>query len=171
MVKPSAPPPSTPHLSDFVYILSVDVGWPDMSWQDAEAQCKTNGFYLARILSPRDQNLMQYKLAGFKQGVAGGFYQGAATPDCAAWPCGMWIGANDRGTEGDWQWTNGALLSHYGFGGFDNATGQEPGLYPWGSLASGATSDEPNDYGGGEEGHHNPNHQPDSGPSPRSLLR
>ena len=42
--------------TNFVYVLSVDVGWPDASWNDAEAICRANGFYLARILSARDQN-------------------------------------------------------------------------------------------------------------------
>ena len=40
--------------SSFVYILSVDLGWPDASWPDAEQRCKDHGWYLARILSTRD---------------------------------------------------------------------------------------------------------------------
>lgn len=120
---------------------------------DAEAQCRANGWYLARILSARDQELMRYKLEGFAEGVAASFYQGAATSDCTSWPCGMWFGASDRQTEGDWRWTNGQLLSLYNFGGFDNATGQVPGLYPWGARGDGATDNEPNDYRGPGNGY------------------
>ena len=142
-------PPTAP-TSAFAYILSVDVGWPDMSWPDAEAQCKKQGFYLARILSQRDQDLMLYKLDSFTAGRDAGFYTGTAAAGCSQWPCGMWIGANDREQEGQWKWTNGVLLSEYGFGGVDDSTGGQKsntnpsgtssGLYPWGGTALNAVS-------------------------------
>ena len=79
--------------ASFVYVLSVDLEWPDMSWPDAEQKCKDHGFYLARILSDRDQELMRFKLEGFQKGKDAGFYKGNPQPDCTSskgWPCGMW---------------------------------------------------------------------------------
>lgn len=139
---------STVQSNNFVYILSVDLGWPDATWADAERQCQAHGFYLARIISQRDQHLMQYKLSGFRAGQRAGFYTGNATANCATWPCGMWFGANDIVTEGTWRWSNGQPLS-FSTDGFGAVTGGSPqGQYPWGNLTSGATSDEPNDYHG-----------------------
>ena len=145
---PSPPPPYPRGFSDFVYILSVDVGWNDTSWQGAEAKCRQEGFYLARILSARDQALMRYKLQGFRAGMSAGFYTGSNDANCPTWPCGMWFGANDLRQEGTWQWSNGQLLSLYGFGAVTN--GLPRGVFPWGSTADGGTDDEPNDYGGYE---------------------
>ena len=84
-------------------------------------------------LSEDDQNSMRYKLKGFKTGVHDGIYDGNVDSNCdsdkdgvatlADWPCGMWIGGNDREEEGTWRWANGHLMSHYDFGGFDPMTG------------------------------------------------
>ena len=43
-------PPPPPALNQFAYVLSVDVGWPDMTWTDARDKCQENGMYLARIM-------------------------------------------------------------------------------------------------------------------------
>ena len=48
--------------SRFAYILSVDVGWPDATWPEAEQLCASHGWYLASILSSRDQDMMRYGL-------------------------------------------------------------------------------------------------------------
>ena len=154
-----APPSAPAAVSRFAYILSVDVGWPDVSWADAEATCSSHGWYLASILSERDQDLMRFKLNAFRQGLAAGIYTQPAAADvvgsCPGWPCGMWFGANDRATEGEWKWTNGVLISQLsdtGFGGFDTSTGHIAGRHPWGNETTGASSNEPNDYLNGNPG-------------------
>jgi len=141
-------PPNEPprNSASFAYVLSVDVGWADSNWVDAEATCNEHGFYLARILSQHDQDLMLYKLNGFRDGLEAGFYTGNPTPDCPSWPCGMWFGANDRDEEGEWKWSNGILLSHYGFGGVDSSTNYTAGVAPWGGISAGSSDNEPNDY-------------------------
>ena len=135
----------------FAYIISVDVGWPDMTWVEARNKCNEHGLSFAKVLSEDDQTKMRYKLLGFKKGVDDGIYTPSPDVNCkggdpAEWPCGLWIGGNDREVEGTWKWTNGLLMSYYNFGGFDPSTGQVPGMYPWGSEASGATADEPNNW-------------------------
>ena len=135
----------------FAYIISVDVGWPDMTWVEARNKCNEHGLSFAKVLSEDDQTKMRYKLLGFKKGVDDGIYTPSPDANCKGgdpteWPCGLWIGGNDREVEGTWKWTNGLLMSYYNFGGFDPSTGQVPGLYPWGSEASGATADEPNNW-------------------------
>ena len=135
----------------FAYIISVDVGWPDMTWVEARNKCNEHGLSFAKVLSEDDQTKMRYKLLGFKKGVDDGIYTPSPDANCKGgdpteWPCGLWIGGNDREVEGMWKWTNGLLMSYYNFGGFDPSTGQVPGLYPWGSEASGATADEPNNW-------------------------
>ena len=66
----------------------MDVQWPDADWWGAEQKCRENGAYLARILSSRDQDLMRYKLNGFRAGRDAGFYVGNTTTHCSSWPCG-----------------------------------------------------------------------------------
>lgn len=146
---------SPPTTSRFAYILSVDVGWPDVTWTEAEDICQSNGYYLASVLNERDQQMVRFKLGSFRAGLAAGFYSGSATANCPNWPCGMWFGANDRTTEGEWQWTSGILisqLSETGFGGFDTTTGRVAGRYPWGNVSTGSTDNEPNDYNNGVPG-------------------
>ena len=86
---------------------------------------------------------------GFKTGVHDGIYDGNVDSNCdsdkdgvatiADWPCGMWIGGNDREEEGTWRWANGHLMSHYDFGGFDPMTGNRSGVYPWGNVNAALT--------------------------------
>ena len=148
--------------STFAYVLSVDVGWPDTTWEGARQVCQQNGLAFAAILSEADQTRMRYKLRGFKEARQAGIYTATASPDCgnndiAAWPCGMWIGGSDKETEGTWKWSNGQKFSNYGFGGFDNETGSVRGVYPWGNKTAGASDDEPNDFcnNGGNPGTNN----------------
>ena len=134
--------------AQFAYILSVDVGWPDMTWMDAKLKCQEHGLSFASILSADDQTRIKYKLKGFQTAKNDGIYTGNADPNCGSgsiddWPCGLWMGANDREVEGDWRWASGLLISDFGYGGFDAATGQVRGQTPWGSMANGASSDEP----------------------------
>ena len=120
---PPLPPPLPPFPeADFVYIMSVDLGWPDATWTDARDRCASRGWYLARILSQRDQDLMVARLLGFSAGVAQGiFRKPPVEDDCDDWPCGMWFGANDIRSEGEWEWTNGQRISVYStFGAFDS---------------------------------------------------
>jgi len=142
--------------ADFAYILSVDVGWPDMTWAAAKEKCQQHGLSFASVLSDDDQTRIRYKLRGFKTARADGIYNAVADPNCDSngdgqhtvddWPCGLWIGGSDIDVEGDWRWASGILMSEYNFGGFDAATGQTRGVYPWGATSDGASSDEPNDY-------------------------
>ncbi len=140
-----------------MYIMSVDLGWPDATWQDAKDKCASKGWYLASILTERDQELMVARVLGFKEGVQQGYYRRPPVePDCvdintgaSKWPCGMWIGANDREEEGNWRWSNGQLLSQYGgLGAFDNYTGtQIRGRVPWSNTTVPRTDDdEPNNF-------------------------
>ena len=94
---------------------------------------------------------MLYKLNGFVQGRDQGFYSGSTTITCPTWPCGMWFGANDIDEEGYWRWSNGQLLSDYGFGAVTNGLPQ--GVFPWGSVNDvrrdfSQGSNEPNNYRG-----------------------
>ena len=58
----------------FAYIISVDVGWPDMTWVEARNKCNEHGLSFAKVLSEDDQTKMRYKLLGFKKGVDDGIY-------------------------------------------------------------------------------------------------
>jgi len=117
----------------FVYILSVDLGWPDATWEGARDACRSRGGWsLAKILSREDQQLMEWKLSNFRRGRDQGIYGGDATWNCPRWPCGMWFGANNIDGE-QWEWSTGEKLSlaiegtaFTGFGG--NTSG---GAYPW----------------------------------------
>ena len=96
----------------FAYIISVDVGWPDMTWVEARNKCNEHGLSFAKVLSEDDQTKMRYKLLGFKKGVDDGIYTPSPDANCKGgdpteWPCGLWIGGNDREVEGTWKWTNG----------------------------------------------------------------
>ncbi|EOD20497.1 hypothetical protein EMIHUDRAFT_208375 [Emiliania huxleyi CCMP1516] len=60
------------------------------SWQDAEADCVTRGTHLATICSQADSDAV------------------AALSGSAA----VWIGLNDKGTEGTWVWAGGSTCSY-----------------------------------------------------------
>lgn len=101
---------------EVVFVLSPAIGLPDATWEDAQTACQSKGWHLARILSVWDQERIKFQLLGYQAGIAQGFYASSGHGG------GMWVGANDRDEEGQWRWTNGELLSSYGFAGFDDST-------------------------------------------------
>ncbi len=80
----------------------------NLSWMDAEASCVSKGGHLASILSQADVE---------------------AAIAAADYKTNVWIGLNDRVTEGEYKWTNGSPFSYTNWeGGQPNGVGIDNGV-------------------------------------------
>ena len=76
----------------FQFKSSVDAGWPAKSWEDADAECKAQGFdSLAKLTSKIEFEYLS------------GIAKSAGTA--------VWIGSNDRAQEGVWVWEDGTPMT------------------------------------------------------------
>ena len=111
------------------------------TWQEAVADAKSKGGYLAEIGSQEEQGAI-YRGIG-EAGVSATY---AAAPDGGG-TAYVWIGATDKGTEGKWVWNETNTTFWNGSG--ETGSAANGSYHNWGGKAAGSLN-EPDNYPDGQ---------------------